>query len=380
MSSYRSYKFRMYPNEEQKKFLNAQFGAVRFCFNKAIEIWNHWYKVKGKSLSFLGDIQALLPIAKKSRKYSWLKEYDSTSLQVAVQNAGKAAKDFLKGTKGFPRFKSRRDRQSSFHCTSIRLEDGKIRIPKIGLIKIVQHRPVEGELKSITLSRDCCGDYYASMLFKIERDDPEPLKEVEERKVIGIDLGLKDYAVCSNGERIPNPRPLERALKKLRKACKDHSRKKKGSKNKEKSRIRLAKIHRRVTRIRNAFLHNLSRRIVDENQVIVLEKLDIKAMQQNKYLARPISDAAWYEFDRQVKYKAKRVGKIPFVLDKDSPTTQTCSVCGQLNENKLGLWKRSWVCPHCLSRLDRDLNAAVNIKRQGILKLRAEMSAVLLHQ
>lgn len=371
-----AYKFRIYPNKEQKHYLNGQFGATRVCYNKAVWIWDHEYRYRGKTVSFLGDIQALLPIAKRSRKYHWLKDYDKTSLQVAVQNAGKAAKDFMKGKKGFPKFKSRRGVQSSYH-NYVKCEEGRVSIPKLGWIKAVTHRSIEGEIRSITMSRDCCGDYYASLLYRVEREAPQKRTEILESKVVGIDLGLIDYAVLSDGHRFENPRPLKHALDALKKAQKDLSRKEKGSNNREKARLRVAKLNRKVARVREDFQHKLSTQLVEEYDVIVVETLDIKEMMQDPYLAQSIADAGWYTFTQMLEYKCEKAGKRLIRLPEDTPTTQRCAQCGHINEKKLSLRKRTWVCPNCQSELDRDLNAAINIKNEGLRILMTDPTVFL---
>ena len=366
-----AYKFRIYPTEKQKHFLNGQFGAARLCYNKAIWIWDHAYKFWGKSLSFKKDIRSLLPFAKKSRKYHWLKEYDSSCLGQAVLNAEAAAKDFMQGKKGFPKYKSRKGEQSSYH-DYVKCEEGRISVPKIGWIKAVTHREVEGTIRHIVLKRDCCGDYYASVLYQAEKEVPKVEKEVCESKVVGIDLGISVFATLSDGKEIKNPRLFQEALDALKWAQKCYSRKEKGSNNQEKARLHVAKLHRRVARMRKALHHQWSHEIVEKYDVIVVETLDIKEMCKNPYLAQSILDAAWYDFLRMLEYKCERAGKRFIKIPKDTPTTQRCAQCGHVNEKKLSLKKRTWVCPNCNAELHRDLNAAINIKNEGLHILMAD--------
>lgn len=369
-------KVRLYPTKEQQRFLCGQFGAVRFCYNKSIDIWQHRYKVHGQSVSIFKDVKPLLAVAKKSRKYGWLGNYDSIALQEAVRHAHGATVKFLTHKAGYPRFKSRRNEQSSYHCTGISVGDTWIRVPKVGKIKVVIHRQTEGKLKSITLRKDCCGDYYASLLYETDEQLPEPEKTLYEDDILGTDLGLKSYAAYSNGKKKPNPKPLKRALKKLRRAQKSLSRKKKGSANREKARKILAKAHRLVARRRADFIHKLSRQLIDDNQAVVVESLQIKNMMKNHHLARAIGDAAWGEFVRCLEYKAKKQGKWLIAIDAWFPSSKTCSACGHVLE-KLKLSTRSWTCPHCGKVHDRDINAAINIKRQGIVQLKAAGLTVL---
>lgn len=369
-------KVRLYPTKEQQQFLRGQFGAVRFCYNKSIDIWQHLYKVHGRSVSIFKEVKPLLAIAKKSRKYAWLADYDSMALQEAVRHAHGATVKFLSRKAGYPHFKSRRNEQTSYHCTGISAGDTWIRVPKIGKIKAVVHRKTEGKLKSITLRTDHCGDYYASLLYETDEQLPEQVKTFSEDEILGADVGLHTYAVYSNGKKTVNPQPLKRAMKKLRKAQKSLSRKKKGSANREKARKTLAKAHRSVARRRADFIHKLSRRLIDENQAIVVESLKIKEMMKNRYLARAIGDVAWGEFIRCLDYKAKAQGKRLITIDNRFPSSKTCSACGHVLED-LKLSTRRWKCPHCGQMHDRDINAAVNIKRQGIIELKAAGQTVL---
>ena len=357
-------------------FLCGQFGAVRFCFNKAIYLWNHLYKVRGMKVSIFRDIKPLIARTKKSKKYEWLSLYDAMCLQEAVRHANGAASDFMSGKKGFPRFKSRYGEQSSYHCTCVSAGQDWIRVPKIGRIKAVIHRPVEGKVKSITLSRDRCGDHWASILIEDGKPETEPVKEVRESDVLGIDLGLKDLVITSNDDKIPNPKHMKQTARKVRRLQRTLSRRKKGSANREKARRRLAKTHRRLARIRADGLHKTSRRLVDESQAIICESLKIKNMMRNHHLAGAISDAAWGELVRQILYKAKRVGKTVVKIDTFFPSSKTCSHCGWIFKD-LTLAMRSWSCTQCGTHHDRDVNAAVNIRRQGIVHLKAAGLSVL---
>lgn len=372
----RAIQCRLYPTKEQQAFLRGQFGAVRFVYNKALAIKTHCYRVHGVNLSPIHDLKKLLPVAKKSRKYSWLAQYDSTALQESLRHLDKAFSGFFKKLTGFPQFKSRRGEQSSYHCSCLSVGEHWIKVPKMSRIKAVIHRPIEGKVKSITLRLDRCGDYWASILYDDGNPEPEPLKAVSESKTLACDIGLKTFAVCSDSTAVESPRAYKRAQKKLKKAQRALSRKKKGSRNREKARRRFAKICRRVARIRADFLHKTSRKLVNESQALIFESLHIKNMMKNHHLAGAIADAGWGEFLRQCQYKAEREGKRFVQIDRFFPSSRLCSHCGY-KFSDLTLAVREWTCPQCGAHHDRDFNACLNIKQEGIRKMRAEGLAVL---
>ena len=352
----RAAKFRLYPTPEQEKFLWGQWGAVRFVWNKALWLKRRFWKQKGESLSVIMDLKPLLAVAKKSKKYVWLKQYDSMALQESL--------------------KSRRREQSSYHCSSVSVGDDWVRVPKIGRIKAVVHRKVEGKVKSITLSADTTGAYYAAVHYDDGLEEVKPIVDVYEDQVTGIDFGLKDIAIESNGTKEPNPRHQKKAEKHLRRVSKKFSRTKKGSRRHEKARKRLAKAHKRVANARNDQLHKISKRLIDENQAVCAESLKIKNMQKNRHLAKAIADAGWGTLCRMLDYKAKRAGKRFVQIDTFYASSKTCSVCGH-KLKELSLSVREWECPHCHVRHDRDVNAARNIRAEGIRKMKAEGQSVL---
>ena len=368
--------FRLYPTADQKHYLAGLFGAVRFCYNKGLELKKHYYKVKGVNIHPIHDLKKLLPIAKKSHKYAWLANYDSMALQESLRHLNTSFDKFYKKEAGFPRFKSRWGDQSSYHCVCVSVGEGYVKVPKMNPIKAVIHRKIDGKVKSITLSKDCCGDYWASVLYENDEVEAAPETAVHESQILGLDAGLKTFCTCSNGKKVKSPKPLKRAMKKLKRAQRALSRKKKGSKNREKARKRLAKLHRKVARIRADFNHKTSRRLVDENQALIFETLRIKNMMKNHHLAGAIADAGWGEFMRQCEYKAKREGKLFVKINTFFPSSKLCSHCLK-KLPALGLSTRSWVCPYCGTHHDRDINAALNIKQEGIRNLKAAGLTVL---
>jgi len=373
-------KIRIYPTTEQAAFLNCQFGAVRFVYNAGLRIMSHRYKHHGQSLSAKHDIKTLLPVAKKSRQYGWLKEADSMALQQACLNLDHAFQRFFdpKQKAGYPRFKSKRGKQSSYHCVGVKAGDSWIKVPKLGPIKARMHRQVEGRLKSITLTRTVTGKHYASLLYETDQVAPAPLKDVDAAKVVGLDMGLSHLAIDSTGRKIANPRFLKQAQKNLKRKQQALSRTKKGSRRRAKARLLVAKALERVANARNDFQHKLSRQIVDDNQAVIVETLKVRNMMKNAKLAKHICDASWYALMTKLDYKAREQGKHLVKIDPWFASSKTCHVC-QHKMDAMPLGVRSWECPACHTQHDRDINAALNIKHQGIVKLKAEGLSVSAH-
>ena len=366
-------KVRIYPTTEQAEFLNAQFGAVRFAYNKALHLKNRAYSRFGISVSPKKDLKPLLSIGKKSRKYHWLGDYDSIALQQSVINLDKAFKNFFnpKIQTRFPKFKSKHDKQSSYHCVGVKVLDDAIKIPKLkSTIKAKIHREIDGKVKSITLSRTPTGKFYASILVDNGAEVPTQMQSINEEQVVGVDMGLSHLLIESNNNKVENPRFLIRAEANLRRKQKSLSRKKKGSKSRSKARLLVAKAHEKTTNARNDFQHKLSKRLVDENQAIVVETLKVKNMLKNRKLSKHIADASWSSLITKLEYKARYAGKHLVKIDQWFPSSKTCSIC-DAKVATLPLHIREWTCS-CGAKLDRDINAAINVKQQGILKLKAE--------
>lgn len=365
-------KIRIYPTPEQAGFLNRQFGAVRMVWNKALAIKTHYYKVREQNLSPRKDLKPLLAVAKKSRKYSWLKDSDSIALQQSVIHLDKAFQNFFnpKLEARFPRFKSRHGKQSSYHCTSIAVGDNWIKIPKCEPIKARVHREIGGQVKSITLSRTPSGKFYASILVEDDKSESVAITDLQSNHIVGVDVGLTDIAITSTGVKTGNPRFVKNAQRNLKRKQKKLSRCKKGSKGRARARLLVAKAHERVTFARNDFQHKLSKQLIDENQAVIVETLKIKNMLKNHCLARSIADAGWHSLITKLDYKAKQAGKHLVKIDQWFASSKTCSCCGRKQES-MPLKIRIWTC-ECGAIHDRDINAANCIKQQGIIKLRAE--------
>ena len=365
-------KVRIYPTDEQADFLNQQFGAVRFTYNKALHILSHQYKTKGRSLNAKKHMKPLLAVAKRSRKYVWLKDYDSIALQQACLNLNNAFKKFFDKTDParYPRFKRKHGKQTSYHCTSVSAGENWIKIPKMKLIKARIHRPIEGKISSITISRSATGKYYASILAQDGIEEAPSIQSINAEKVIGLDMGITHLVIASDGKRTENPRFIKRARRNLRTKQKALSRCQKGSRGRAKARFHVAKAHERVERARDHFQHTLSRRLVDENQAIIVETLKVKNMLKNRKLSKHIADAAWSSLIEKISYKAKAQGKHLVKLDQWFASSKTCHACHHKLES-LSLSTRHWRCPTCSVLHDRDDNASMNIKHQGILAMKA---------
>jgi len=365
-------KVRIYPTSEQADFLNQQFGATRFTYNKALAIISHQYKRHGLSLKASRDIKPMLAAAKKSRKYGWLKAYDSIALQESCRNLNTAFSKFFKKQAGYPKFKKKHGRQSSYHCTTVCHGEHWIEIPKLNTrIKARIHRSFEGLLKSITLSRTVTGKYYASLLFDIPGLPPKPVSYLSSGDILGLDVGICHLVIDSKGHKIGNPRYLIKAQKHLRRKQKALSRKQKGSSGRARARQQLAKCHEKIAYAREDFQHKLSRQLIDENQAVVVETLKVKNMLKNSCLAKHIADCAWSSLLDKLRYKAKQSGKRVVKINQWFASSKTCSCCGHKVE-QLPLSIRQWRCPTCHHTHDRDINAALNVKQQGVLMLKAE--------
>ncbi|EGR4466907.1 transposase, partial [Vibrio cholerae] len=374
----RATKIRIYPTQEQAEFLIAQFGAVRFAYNKALHLKSHMYRKHGVTLNPKKDIKPLLAVAKKSRKYQWLKEYDSIALQQSVINLHQAFDNFFnpKLKAKYPQFKRRHGKQSSYHCVGVKVLDGSIKLPKMKPIEANVHREIEGVVKSITVSLSKTGKFYASILADDGVEALTPLHTV--RTVTGVDLGLSHFAIESNGRKTANPRFVKRAEKNLRRKQRQLSRKAKGSANRAKARILVAKCHEKVANARADFQHKLSRTLVDENQAVIVETLKSANMMKSRKLAKHIADASWHSFVAKLEYKLKEQGKHLVKLDQWYASSKTCHCCGHKMED-MPLSVRKWDCPSCgTTDIDRDLNAALNIRDKGILELKAAGRSFLL--
>ena len=363
MIARRAYKYRIYPNKEQRDFFERTFGCVRLFYNTSLDEMNKLYKEKK-------EYKDITPASYKER-FPFFKEVDSLALSNAQLNRNKAFKAFFRKQNKFPKFKAKRNKQSystnNQNGTVYLSEDGKyISLPKIKNIKIKMHRKFDGVIKTVTVSKECDDTYYVSILVE-ENIEAKP----KSKNSVGIDLGIKSYIVDSNAKRIDNPKHLSRSLLKLAIEQRKLSHMKKGGKNRNKQRIKVARLHRRIRNQRNDFLQKLSSKYINENQVIVLEDLNIKQMEQDSRLSRLIVDASWYKFVSMLEYKGNWYGRDIIKVPTYYPSSQLCSCCGYQNKEIKDLSIREWVCPKCGATHSRDHNASINILNKGLDILKA---------
>ncbi|MCY7320597.1 MAG: transposase [Phormidesmis sp. CAN_BIN36] len=361
-------KVRIYPTDEQVEALSKAFGCARWFWNNSLAETNRLYKETGKSLSQVG-MNSRLPALKK--EFEWLAEPYSQVLQSVSLNLSKAFINFFQGRAKFPNFKSKHGKQSIQYPQNVEITDAGLKLPKLGVITAKIHRTFEGRLKTVTVSLTPSGKYFASLLFDDEQPDVEASGE---GKAIGIDLGLTHFAITSDGSKFDNPRVLKKHSRNLKRKQQKLSRKVKGSNRRKKARRIVARVHEKIANVRKDFLHKLSRKMVNENQVICVENLAVKNMVKNHNLAKAISDASWSEFTRMLSDKAGNGGKVYQEVDRFFPSSKTCSVC--LNRvGSLALEIRSWQCERCGTKHDRDVNAAINIREEGLRILALGTSA-----
>ncbi|NBI28149.1 IS200/IS605 family element RNA-guided endonuclease TnpB [Chengkuizengella marina] len=355
----KAYKYRIYPNKEQILFFAKTFGCVRFVYNKMLADRIDSYQESQKSMD--KSIKYPTPAQYKA-EFPFLKEVDSLALANAQVNLNRAYTNFFRDKSiGFPKFKSKKNNYHNYTTNNqkgtVCIEDGYIKLPKLKtLVKVKQHRQFSGLIKSVTISKTPTNKYFASVLVE-EKEQFFPKMDAK----VGIDVGLKDFAILSNGLKYENPKWLRKAEKRLAFIQRSLSRKKKGSKNRNKMRLQIAKLHEKIANQRNDFLHKLSNEITNENQVIVIEDLKVKNMQKNHKLAKAISEVSWTKFREYLDYKAGWKCRDLIIAPKNYASSQLCSNCGYKNKEVKNLKLREWTCSECNSHHDRDLNASINL-------------------
>jgi putative transposase len=354
-------KVRLYPTTEQEHLLAKAFGSCRWFWNYSLSLTNETYKATGKGLN-RGQIQALLPVLKKQEETAWLTQTYSQCLQVVALNLSQAFINFFERRAQFPRFKSKHGKQSLTYPQNVKIAGDYLKFPKLGSIYARIHREIKGTLKTATITKNSSGQYYASILFE---DGSKKPQQSTGGKAIGIDLGLIDFAVTSDGSKFNNPKWLKKHERNLKRKQQRLSRRTKGSNNKNKARLAVAKVHNKIAHCREDFLHKLSRRIVDENQVICVENLNVKGMVKNPNLSKAISQVGWGMFCTMLKYKAENEGKVYLEVNRFLASSKTCNNC-LYQVSDLTLEIRHWQCPSCGTHHDRDINAARNIRDEGL--------------
>ena len=361
-----AYRCRAYPDEAQQQVLARTFGCVRLVWNRTLADRHRLYHAEGKSLSYAAS-DAALTVMKRDPDLAFLNEVSSAPLQQALRHQYKAFSAFFARRARYPRFKSRYGKQSATYTRSgFRVKDGALWLAKttapLAFVWSWPEVDVTGlDPATVTVSRDPCGRWYVS--FAIEVADPEQLPATG--AVVGVDLGIKDFAATSDGEKIANPRHLERRARNLARYQRRLARCQRGSANRAKAKAKVARAHRKVKASRADFLHRASTRLVRDHDVIVVEDLAVKNMVRNRSLAKAISDCGWGTFRQMLEYKAERAGRHLIMVDRWYPSSKTCSACGHLLA-ELSLSTRTWQCPSCGTRHDRDINAAQNILAAGL--------------
>lgn len=355
----KAFKYRLYPNNEQREYFAKTFGCTRFVYNRMLSDKIEHYKLTGQTLKNTP--------AQYKEEFPWLKEVDSLALANAQMNLEKAYRNFFRDKNvGFPKFKSKKNSNRSYTTNNqkgtVSIDDGRIKLPKLeSTVKIKQHRLFEGLIKSCTISQTPSGKYFVSVLVECVI---EQLPRLETK--VGIDVGIKTFAVMSDNRVVENPKHLRKSEKRLAKLQRGLSRKQKGSKNRKKARIKVAILHEKIKNQRLDFLHKTSSEIINDNQVVVLEDLKIKNMVKNHKLAKAISEVSWGMFRIMIEYKADWYGREVIIAPSNYASSQLCSGCGNKSSQTKDLSCRTYVCPECALEIDRDYNASLNLLKLAV--------------
>ena len=362
----KAYKFRAYPNKEQQLLFTKTFGCVRFVYNYYLNKKIELYKCSKENLSFN---KCSADLTQLKNKIIWLKEVDKWALQNSLKHLDNAYSKFFKEHRGFPNFKSKKSNKYSYTTTfshnNIKYNNKKIRLPKVGWVTVKDKQVPQGRILNATISLSPSGKYYISLCCT----DIDIQSYNNTDCVIGLDLGIKDFCITSNGDKIRNPKYLKKSLDKLAKLQRELSRKTRGSSNWNKARIKVAKAYEKVSNQRKDFLQKTSTQFIKENSIICIEDLQVINMVKNHSFAQAISDVSWAEFVRQLEYKAGWHNRRVIRVNQFFASSQTCNVCGYINKGTKNLSVREWDCPCCKTHHDRDVNASINIMKEGLKTL-----------
>lgn len=369
----KAYKYCINPNSEQAQKFAQFFGATRFAFNWGLDQKIKLYTESKKSISCFELCNNLTSI-KKQEEFNWLNDIHSQVLQMSLRRLDNAfQKFFSKSLKaGFPKFKSRKNPVQTFQYpqgVKVDFDNSTIFLPKIGKVSCIFHRKFTGKIKTCTVSKTPTGKYFVSVLVDNDESLPPMCNITSEKQAIGIDVGIKEFATCSNGEVIKNPKYLKNKLARLAVKQRQLSKKVKGSNNRNKAKYWVARVHETISNQRNDFLHKLSNRLIRDNQAVIIEDLNVKGMVKNHCLAQAISDVSWSKFFDYLTYKASWQGKQVITINRFAPSSQICSTCGTKNPAVKNLAVRNWICSNCNTEHDRDFNACLNIRNFGLIQV-----------
>lgn len=361
----KAFKYRIYPNKAQRALFQATFGCCRFVYNKTLDIRKTAYAMDKTQLSEFDLIKKIKPL---KEEFPWLRDVPAVCLPQAVGDMNDAFRDFFKSGKGYPKFKTKHRSRKSCRfpgqSCAVLQDISRLKLPKLGLVKYKKDREFIGTLRHIVITQESNGKYYASCLVDMGVEAPNP-KPVEASTTVGIDLGLKDFIVTSDGCKMPNPRfyvTIDHSIARLQK---HEARKMKGSKRRARIRLKINKLYSKKRNLIKNYIYHVVKTLLRESQTLVMENLNIVGMVKNHSLAKSIQNVCWGELRRVLEYKSQWLGHNLIFIDRWAPSTKTCSHCG-FHNSTLTLSDRSWTCPGCGTHHDRDINAAINIKRMGL--------------